>query len=76
MGVGNVSVSRVIDPPLATVDLQGVEVGRVAMEMLLNRLGDKSAPVEHRVIATRWIDRGSLGEARASVKQGDAQAQS
>jgi len=59
VGNGNYEVASLLEPALTTIDLHAAEVGRAALEMLLNRLQDEQA-IEHRVIPGHWVERASV----------------
>ena len=52
-----------LDPPVASVRQESVEMGKVAMELLIRRMRDPQAPTEHRVLPTKWVPRASVGPA-------------
>jgi DNA-binding LacI/PurR family transcriptional regulator len=76
IGFDNVEISQLTHPPLTTIDQPKYEIGKAAIEMLLNMMakGDNREP-EHRVIGVRLIERqscrrisGSGGTNRKSAK--------
>jgi LacI family transcriptional regulator len=60
IGFDNVEISQLTHPPLTTIDQPKYEIGKAAIEMLLNMLakGDNREP-EHRVIGVRLVERQS-----------------
>ena len=86
IGFDNVEISQLTHPPLTTIDQPKYEIGKAAIEMLLNMMekGGNREP-EQRVIGVRLIERqscrrisGSAGPNRKSAKHlsagGPAQA--
>jgi DNA-binding LacI/PurR family transcriptional regulator len=61
VGIGNIPESEWMEPPLAIIGLPAVEMGRVAMEMLLQRISDPRGAREHRVLPATWVGRESVG---------------
>jgi len=60
IGFDNVEMSQITNPPLTTIDQPKYEIGKAAIEMLLNMLAkDGSREPEHRVIGVRLIERQS-----------------
>lgn len=55
----DMSLLRLMDPPVSVVHRNAEDMGRVAAELLLRRLRDSSAPVALEVLPTRFISRGS-----------------
>jgi DNA-binding LacI/PurR family transcriptional regulator len=85
IGFDNVEMSQITSPPLTTVDQPKYEIGKAAIEMLLNTLAkDGIREPEHLVIGVRLIERqscrrvsGSAGPNRKTSKHfaaGPAQA--
>jgi len=77
IGFDNVEMSQVTNPPLTTVDQPKYEIGKAAIEMLLNMIGkDGIREPEHRVIGVHLVERqscrrvlGSAGPIRTTAKQ-------
>jgi LacI family transcriptional regulator len=60
IGFDNVEMSQITGPPLTTIDQPKYEIGRAAIEMLLNMMAqDGIREPEHRVIGVRLIERQS-----------------
>ncbi len=58
-GAGNLPLTDLINPPLTTVDTQTQELGRRAMELLLDRLEGKPPPDLPVVVKSRLVIRQS-----------------
>jgi LacI family repressor for deo operon, udp, cdd, tsx, nupC, and nupG len=61
VGFDDISFARYTDPPMTTVAQPRDDLGREAMLMLLQILGDPKTPVRHAVLPTQLIVRGSTG---------------
>lgn len=61
VGFDDDPVCRVLEPPLSTVRQQAFEIGRVAMEVLLQLMIDGKSERSSRVMATEWVPRRSTG---------------
>jgi DNA-binding LacI/PurR family transcriptional regulator len=60
IGFDNVEMSQITNPPLTTIDQPKYEIGKAAIEMLLNMMAkDGIREPEHRVIGVRLIERRS-----------------
>ena len=60
IGFDNVEMSQITNPPLTTIDQPKYEIGKAAIEMLLNMMAKTGIPEpEHRVIGVRLIERQS-----------------
>ena len=60
IGFDNVEMSQITNPPLTTIDQPKYEIGKAAIEMLLNMMAkDGIREPEHRVIGVRLIERQS-----------------
>src|ERR1700730_12341162 len=60
IGFDNVEISQITSPPLTTIDQPKYEIGRAAIEMLLNMIAeDGIREPEHRVIGVLLIERQS-----------------
>ena len=64
VGIGHTSEFVWLEPSLACVVLPSADMGRVAMDLLLNRLKDPGAPAEHRVLPVTWQDGDSVAHLR------------
>ncbi|PLW97219.1 MAG: LacI family transcriptional regulator [Marinilabiliales bacterium] len=60
-GYTNALVSKIVDPPLSTVDQHGYEMGQEAARMLLHRLRKRNSetPFETRIVKTNLVIRES-----------------
>jgi DNA-binding LacI/PurR family transcriptional regulator len=65
VGIGSTSEFVWLEPSLACVVLPAAEMGRVAMDLLLQRLKEPSAPAQHRILPVTWQHGDSVAEARA-----------
>ena len=52
-----------LDPPVASVRQDSVEMGRVAMKLLIRRMHDPQVQMEQHVLPTKWVSRESVGPA-------------
>lgn len=69
IGFDNVEISQITNPPLTTIDQPKYEIGKAAIEMLLNMMAkDGIREPEHRMIGVRLIERQSCR--RVSVSSG------
>lgn len=76
IGFDNVELSQITNPPLTTIDQPKYEIGKAAIEMLLNMMAkDSIREPEHRMIGVRLIERqscrrvsGSAGPNRKTAK--------
>ena len=59
VGFDEIDDLRQVGYPLSVVDRSPVEMGRLAMKMILSRLADMKTPKETQTISTRLILRGS-----------------
>jgi GntR family transcriptional regulator of arabinose operon len=66
VGIGSTSELVWLEPSLACVVLPAAEMGRVAMDLLLQRLKEPNVPAEHRVLPVSWQDGDSVAEAKAT----------
>src|SRR6266404_6647461 len=68
IGFDNVEISQITNPPLTTIDQPKYEIGKAAIEMLLDMLAkDGVREPEHRVIGVRLIERQSCRRVSASA---------
>jgi DNA-binding LacI/PurR family transcriptional regulator len=65
ISIGSDEHAEVLDPSLATVILPCREMGEAAIEILVKRLQDPTAPIEHRVLPVKWVARASVAKVRA-----------
>ena len=74
IGHDDLPTSELLDPPLATIRLDGREMGRALMARLLggNPLGDYVAPVELVERASLQAPQASLGTPQIAVDEGPA----
>jgi len=76
IGFDNVEISQITSPPLTTINQPKYEMGKAAIEMLLNMMGkDGLREPEHLVMGVRLIERqscqrvsGSAGPNRKTAK--------
>jgi len=66
VSAGNDPLCELTEPPMTAMDLPGSEMGRVAMELLLQRINDPQSTIEHRVLPVKWIERQSVGAVKQS----------
>lgn len=62
MGFSTVPEARFAEPELSIVELPAAEMGSAGMEMLLARLDNPDAGVEHRVLPARWHEGQSVSK--------------
>jgi LacI family transcriptional regulator len=68
IGFDNVEISQITSPPLTTVDQPKYEIGKAAIEMLLNMMAkDGIREPENRVIGVRLIERQSCRRVSGSA---------
>ena len=68
IGFDNVEISQITNPPLTTIDQPKYEIGKAAVEMLLNMMEkDGIREPEHRVIGVRLIERQSCRKVSQSA---------
>lgn len=60
VGFDDIGIASVVTPPLATVRVPQIEMGRTAARVLLARLAGEGVPNSVQ-LKTQFIDRGSLG---------------
>ena len=65
IGFDDISFARYTEPPLTTVAQPRDELGREAMLMLLQILGDPTIPARRTILPTQLIVRGTTGPAPA-----------
>ena len=59
VGFDDVDMAVVIEPGLSVVPQRPVELGRLAGELLLDRIGGHRGPARRAILADRLIARGS-----------------
>lgn len=64
IGLDNIALTEIVSPAMTTIELERYEIGKTAMEMLLNRIKDKELPKQTCIFKTRLIIRGSTGRSR------------
>jgi GntR family transcriptional regulator of arabinose operon len=64
VGIGSTSELVWLEPTLACVVLPAAEMGRVAMDLLLQRLDEPNAPAENRVLPVTWQEGDSVTEVK------------
>jgi len=57
----DVDLTRLHDPPIDVIDRDPLELGRLAAELLLERLADRDAPVRRVTAPTTFVRRASTG---------------
>jgi DNA-binding LacI/PurR family transcriptional regulator len=68
IGFDNVEISQITNPPLTTIDQPKYEIGKAAVEMLLNMMAKDGVPEpEHRMIGVRLTERQSCKRISASA---------
>jgi DNA-binding LacI/PurR family transcriptional regulator len=68
VGFDNVEMSQITNPPLTTIDQPKYEIGKAAVEMLLNIMSKPGVPEpEHRMIGVRLIERQSCRRISGAV---------
>ncbi len=64
IGLDNIALTEIISPSLTTIELERYRIGKVAMELLLNRLRDKDLPKQTCIFKTKLIIRDSTCQRR------------
>ena len=59
IGVDNIAISEYLNPPLTTVDLHGMEVGKECANMLISRIKDE-VPLSKKMISCEIVRRESV----------------
>lgn len=67
VGFNDDPLSAYVNPPLTTIRVPIFELGRVAARLLLERLHDPTTPVQHVLVPTHLVVRGSTAPARRTV---------
>jgi len=68
-GFDNNDYTAFLNPPLTTVDVNALEIGAQAVQLVLERIAHPDRPFQHRRIAHQLIVRGSTGPAPTQVLQ-------
>jgi len=68
MGFDDISQASLVFPKLTTVRQPLVEMGRVAVQLLMEQIEDQSRPAQHVALATQLIIRDSCGPVSASKR--------
>ncbi|MFD2498521.1 LacI family DNA-binding transcriptional regulator [Rhizorhabdus histidinilytica] len=62
IGSGNSELAELYSPPIAMIDWDYANVGRIAANLLLDRIGgDSMAAARHVIVPTHFIERASIG---------------
>ena len=61
IGLDNIALTEIVSPTLTTIELERYRIGRIAMELLLNRIRNKKLPKQTCVFKTKLIVRKSTG---------------
>jgi len=64
IGLDNIALTEIVSPALTTIELERYRIGKVAMELLLNRIKDKKLPKQTCIFKTKLIVRESTSERR------------
>lgn len=59
IGLDNISLTEIVSPALSTIELERYEIGKTAMEMLLNRIRNRDVPKQVTIFKTKLILRES-----------------
>jgi LacI family repressor for deo operon, udp, cdd, tsx, nupC, and nupG len=59
IGFDDIRLARYFDPPLTTVSQPMAEIGRSAMNLLLEKLADPNTPLRRQVLPTHLVVRGT-----------------
>ena len=65
VGFDNIETSQITCPPLTTIHQPKYEIGKAAVEMLLEMAASERYEPEHRVIGVRLVERQSCRDIRA-----------
>lgn len=66
VGFDNIKVSAYIDPPLTTIDQPAYEMGRKAVEVVLQRIKNKPLIRDREIVQFSLLERASSGQASMS----------
>ena len=61
VGFDNIKVSAYIDPPLTTIDQPAYEMGRKAVEVVLQQINNKPLARDREIVQFRLLERASSG---------------
>jgi LacI family transcriptional regulator len=64
IGLDNIVLTEIVSPTLTTIELERYEIGKTAMEMLLNRIKNKDLPKQTCIFKTRLIIRESTAKSK------------
>ncbi|MFA5015408.1 MAG: LacI family DNA-binding transcriptional regulator [Actinomycetota bacterium] len=64
IGLDNIALTEIVSPALTTIELERYRIGRIAMELLLNRIRNKKLLKQTCVFKTKLIIRKSTSERR------------
>jgi len=64
IGLDNISLTEIVSPALTTIELERYRIGKVAMELLLNRIKDKDLPKQTCIFKTKLVIKESTSERR------------
>ncbi|MDD3818273.1 MAG: LacI family DNA-binding transcriptional regulator [Actinomycetota bacterium] len=64
IGLDNIALTEIVSPELTTIELERYEIGKTAMEMLLNRIKDEKLPRQICTFKTKLIVRESTAESK------------
>ena len=64
IGLDNIALTEIVSPTLTTIELERYRIGKIAMELLLNRIRNKKLPKQTCVFKTKLIVRKSTSERR------------
>ncbi|GLX77364.1 DNA-binding transcriptional regulator CytR [Thalassotalea insulae] len=62
VGFDNIKVSGYIDPPLTTIDQPAYEMGRTAVEVVLQQIKNKTLLRDREILPFRLLERASSGQ--------------
>lgn len=65
VGFDNIKVSAYIDPPLTTIDQPAYEMGRKAVDVVLQQINKKTLTKNREIVQFRLLERESSGAARS-----------
>jgi len=64
VGFDNIKVSAYVDPPLTTIDQPANEMGRKAVEVVLQLIRNKPLPRDREIVQFNLLERNSSGQAK------------
>ncbi len=71
VGFDDIALATLVSPALTTIRVRQYDMGRLASELLLERLHGKESPKDHVLYPVELIVRGSSGTQRSNRKQAD-----